>query len=113
MSQLAIDFSAPIDRARAGRDSGMQRAQEHAEDVAPGWADRAFAALCAYAKLAGRFTSYEFRMTAYSQGLDAPPTDKAFGPVFLRAVKAGVIQKTGYAQHPERHASPTPVWERA
>lgn len=113
MSQLAIDFEAPIIRALAGRDSGMQRAQDHAEEASPGWADRAFAALCAHATRGGRFTSYEFRMAAYGQGLDAPPTDKAFGPVFLRAAKAGVIRKAGYAQHPERHASPTPVWSAA
>lgn len=106
-AQLAIDF----DSARSARDTGMQQAAMHAEIVSEGWSHRAFSALILFAMMQqGGFTSYDFRM-AVKETLDAPPTDKAFGPVFSRAAKAGIIRKTGYTQHPERHCSPTPVWE--
>lgn len=105
--QTAIDFDA----ARAAAEAGAQAAAAHADAVAPGWTDRAYQALCAFARQARSFTSFDFRRAIGSLGLEKPPTDKAYGAVFQRAARAGVIRKAGYAPHPERHASPTPIWE--
>jgi hypothetical protein len=104
-SQLSLDL------ARAARDDGMARAVTHAEDDQPGWGEVAYIALSVYAmRMEGPFTSLDFREWAASR-LSAPPTDKAFGPVFVRAARAGIIRKVGYAPHPERHGSPTVLWE--
>lgn len=51
-------------------------------------------------------------MSARTAGLDEPPTPKAFGSVFVKACRRGVIRKAGYLPHAERHQSPTVVWER-
>lgn len=99
-----------LDQARAERDEGMAQALQHAERVQPQWGDVAYDALVDYAAQNRTFTSYDFRKDYHARGLPNPPTDKAFGPVFLRAVKEHVIAKVGYEQHPERHASPTPLW---
>ena len=99
--------------ARAARDAGMARALDHAEAVEPRWGDVAYQALTTFVRwytAPGPFTSFEFREWARPR-LSAPPTDKAFGPVFVRAARAGIIRKVGYAPHPERHGSPTVLWE--
>lgn len=108
MDQLSIDFNSA---ARAGRDAGMAAAIAHAEHLAEGWGERAYAALIQFARHRQSFTSYDFRQAVGALGLDRPPTDKAYGSVFLRAARVGVIRKNGYVPHPERHASPTPIWE--
>ncbi|MRR49352.1 MAG: hypothetical protein EG825_00310 [Rhodocyclaceae bacterium] len=106
MQQTAIDFTA----ATVARDIGMAAAVGHADRVSAGWSEEAYAALCRYAAQAKQFTSYDFR-SAVRGLIESPPTDKAYGAVFLKAARAGVIRRVGYAQHPERHCSPTPVWE--
>lgn len=102
-AQLSIDYES----ARRERDAGMSRALSHAERVNDGWSDVALAKLTIYARTHAQFTSYDFRQ-AYT-GPESP-TPKAFGPVFLKAAKQGVIQRVGYQPHPERHCSPTPAW---
>jgi len=99
------------EQARELRDEGMQRAIEHAEADVPGWANLAYLFLCKYAKENRQFTSFDLRVAAREWGLVMPPTDKAFGSVFTKAAKNGVIRKAGYRAHPERHASPTVLWE--
>ena len=97
-------------KARAARDSGMARALEHAERACEGWRIGAEASLITFARFNRAFTSFDFRQRMREEGRTMPPTDKAFGPVFLRAANRGLIEKIGYTQHPERHCSPTPVW---
>lgn len=106
MIQQPIDFTA----ARKARDEGIARAVDHADAVAPKWSDRAYDFLLAHARVTAQFTSYEFRQAMRLMGKPMPPTDKAFGGVFQKAARDGVIEKAGYAQHPERHCSPTPIW---
>lgn len=103
MQQQAINFDAP----RAAAIAGMTLAADHAEAVSPEWKERAYRALRQYAMTRQRFTAYDFRHAGL---IVSPTTDKAFGPIFLKAARAGLIQRVGYDPHPERHGSPTPVW---
>lgn len=96
--QLAIDFERAA--GNAGRDAGMRVAADHAEDIQPGWTDRAYALLCEYiATKPAPFTSPEFRRIAASRGLSSPASNMAWGSVFMRASKAGLIERNGYVQH--------------
>ena len=97
--------------AKVQRDEGMAQALDHAERDTPSWGVLALMFLKSYANTHRQFTSFDLRNAAKAWGLVMPPTDKAFGPVFVRAAKEGVIRKAGYAQHPERHASPTVLWD--
>lgn len=106
MSAQPVDLSF----ARAARDAGMSASLSHAERVNDGWAEIAGAALLVFARTHARFTAYDFRQAYHAAGKPAPPTDKAFGSVFQRAAREGVIERVGYQPHPERHASPTVEW---
>ena len=88
----------------------MQQALDHAERVQPAWGEIAYTALVDYASARHVFNSYTFRKWFHAMGYAAPPTDKAFGAIFSKAARNGVIERIGYDPHPERHASPTPRW---
>lgn len=115
MSQTALfDRSGKVTdiaRARHAAEEGMQRAADHAEEECPGWGDVALRFVERHARAHQRFTAHELRQSAREWGLVMPPSDKAFGQVFRTAAKQGIIRKAGYAPHPERHASPTVLWE--
>lgn len=100
-----------VDLAWSEAKTGMSRALEHAEQEEPGWGDVALLFLKKYAREhAEPFTALDVRTAAAEWGLSEPPTPKAFGSVFQRAAREGVIKKIGYAPHAERHASPTVLW---
>lgn len=102
-------MSAQMEFALAARDEGIRQSADHAEDVSPGFGEAAYTALTIYAGMAGEFTSADFRAYLKSVGLSCE-VPKALGAVFLRAARAGVIEKVGYAKSAERHASPCPIW---
>lgn len=115
MNQLAIDFEA-----RAQRDAGIRKAVDHAEDVTPGWSDRAFEMLRCFAddhrlNGGGSFTSEDLRTYASNLGLPSPPHLRAWGGVFQRGAKAGVIVKAGFttARAPHVHKSILATWRAA
>ena len=104
-------MTTTLNEARAQGEDGARRALSHAEADVPTWGWLARLFLEQYARSHKRFTSFDLRAAAREWGLVMPPTDKAFGAVFKRAAKEGVIRGIGYAPHPERHASPTVLWE--
>jgi hypothetical protein len=109
MNQSEIDYTA----ADRGKAEGMGQALGHAESVEPGWGDLAYEWLAHY--VAGekgvQFTSFLFISWCQLNDFDMPPTQKAFGSIFTKAAKNGLIRKVGYRPHPLRHASPTVLWE--
>jgi hypothetical protein len=44
-------------------------------------------------------------------GMVQPPTDRAWGPVYRRALKMGVIERDGTGVSLRRHASICPRWK--
>lgn len=94
------------------RDIGMAQAEAHAERISPQWSLDAYAFLLDFAcRHDGTFTSEDVRRAAPAE-LDCG-VPKAWGPVFLRAARAGVIAKVGYGIAQQRHASPTVLWRAA
>ena len=94
--------------ARAARDEGMNRAADHADAVHPRWTDMAFEALRTFIATRGHaklhpFTSEEVRLHADHLGLPEPPSLRAWGNVFQRAARAGMIEKVGVAQSRAAH----------
>lgn len=117
MTQGALDWTATQDQA--DRDRGMARATAHANADHRAWSELAYAFLVRYARTTATFAGYELIEAAKTAGAvperrGSKPTDrspdKAWGSIFVRAAKAGLIQRVGYAQHPTRHGSPTPRW---
>lgn len=103
-------------QARAGAETGMKRAAEHANSCVSGWTDDAYAYLTGWARGmrggSGRnaFMAEDVRASAERFGF-SPPDNRAWGPVFRRAVSAGLIRKAGYAPSKTGHCRPMPLWE--
>lgn len=95
---------------RAQRDAGMTQAIQHAERVELDWPDLAYAFLIRYARTHATFISEEATAEADRLGYGSPADDRAWGGVFLRASRAGLIRRIGYGISQRRHLSPTPLW---
>lgn len=89
----------------SGRDEGMATALSHADRVDPSWAAQAYAWLCQYA-----YEHQYLTCIPVTSGFPSPTTNKAFGSLFVKAQREGVIEKVGYVENPARHQSPTPQY---
>lgn len=93
--------------ARAARDAGIQQAAQHADEVNPDWGHLAYETLRLFA--AGRrgsgqaFTSEDVRGSIAAAGVPAPPHLRAWGAVFQRAARAGLIVKVGIVESRATH----------
>ena len=109
-NQTVFDFDA----AREARDQGIRTAIEHADDVTPRWSDKAFELLCEHAQRHAEFTSEDVRFAA-KDSIPAPPDGRAWGGVFQRAARAGIIARAGYVQarDPKVHCNVVTLWRAA
>lgn len=106
-SQQILDFSA----ARAARDDGMARSLASAERLSNGWGDIAYAYLLIFARHNETFISEDVSdASKASKTFPQPPTDRAWGSVYRRAVREGVIAQDGSGRSRRRHASICPRW---
>ncbi|TAM22380.1 MAG: hypothetical protein EPN60_16945 [Nevskiaceae bacterium] len=105
--QLPLDFAT----ARRRRDSGIARAADHADAETPGWTDIAFEFLEACAKVrAAPFLAEDVIEMAKAAHLPEPPDGRAWGGVFQRAARRGVISKIGFAPAKTSNCSPKVQW---
>jgi hypothetical protein len=103
--QQTIDFEA----ARAARDAGMTQAGEHAERVQAGWKDQAFEFLVRFARRRRFFISEDVSDASKEDPtFPQPPTDRAWGSIYVRAAREGVIVQDGSGRSRRRHASICP-----
>jgi len=109
--------------AKTNRDNAIQRAVEHADRVEVKWSDRAwglFESYCEALTIAANngvgevvFRTEQFVSSAKSNGLPDPPDNRAFGAIILKAVKAGMITRVGYAPKTSKNCNcqPISVWK--
>lgn len=105
--QLTLDDYAA---AKAERDAGMRLAADHAEDTSPGWNDRAYAFLVAFARTHDEFISEDVSDASKAGDFPQPPTDRAWGSVYRKACKNDIIIQVGTGRSRRRHASICPRW---
>lgn len=98
--------------AEHARDTGVRQAAEHAEQDVAGWGDAAYDMLKRYARHNSRFISENCTAWAAEQGF-VTLVPKAWGQVFRRAAKDGLIVRIGSGTSLRRHCSPTPLWSSA
>lgn len=110
MTQLSLIPIDPLRRARVERDGGMQQALEHAEEQTPKWGDVAYHFLENFCRNNRTFISEDVSNASRTWGMEQPPTDRAWGAVYLRAAKAGIIVQDGTGRSARRHASICPKW---
>lgn len=95
---------------------GATTAADHADRVTGGsWTATAWKFLIDYGRRSGQksFTAEDVRAAAErAQAVPTPPDDRAWGAMFLRASKARLINRIGYAPGKARHchSGPKAVW---
>lgn len=106
-------MSETMVRAREERNVGMARAAAHADMVNPKWSDVAYQFLCGFARKHPTFISEDVSDASKRWGMVQPPTDRAWGQVYRKAIRDGVIAQDGYGRSRRRHASICPRWKTA
>lgn len=104
--QLTLDNAM----ARAAADDGMRRAIEHAEAECENWGELAYLFLEQFCRKNLSFISEDVSDASKTWGMVQPPTDRAWGQVYRRAQKSGVIVMDGTGRSRRRHASLCPRW---
>lgn len=104
MTQLSLDL------ARSRRDQGMTRAVENADRQSPEWSTLAYSFLLSFARTHQYFISEDVSGASKEQHFPQPPTDRAWGQIYRRAIKAGIIVQDGTGRSARRHASLCPRW---
>lgn len=104
-----MDLFELADALRA-RDEGMARAARHAEEAHARWSDRAYAFLCEFAKTHAQFISEDVSDESKRVGFPQPPTDRAWGSLYRKAIKEDVIIQVGTGRSRRRNASICPRW---
>lgn len=91
------------------KEQGVQRVLENNEE----WADLAMSYLKSVAAW-GDFTSDDLHVTCTANGI-APPHRNAWGALFRKASKLGLIKRVGYrkSQRPASHSRVVAVWRKA
>jgi hypothetical protein len=91
--------------------AGAAQAERHANETAPGWSDKAFAALCAFVQQhTGKFQAEDVRN--WAQHVPPAPSLRAWGSVMMKAAKTGIIRAVGYERvnNPRAHSTPATTW---
>ena len=92
------------------RDRGMAVAEAAQERDAPGWSDRAYAAIVRVARAQPTVHIDDVRLVFDEE---APGHPRAWGAVWARAIRDGVIEPTGMVRKttdPRKHCHPCPVY---
>lgn len=103
-----------IEQGRAARDAGMQKAVDTTEKLVDNWSEIAYSLLLDFLSVHhGPFQAEEVRShAAMREDFPLPVSSRAWGAVFFRAAKNGLISRQGYAPvtNPKAHRTPAAVW---
>jgi len=104
---------APTETPRATGHRLAALSAQRAENVSPGWAERAIALAALYAARTGTpWLMEDARTYAERQGLPPPPDKRAWGAVTLALRRAGIIESCGTGAARSSHGSPKVLWRR-
>jgi len=109
MSQLDISFGKKL------RDAGIAQAIDHADQYSAGWRQEVYEKLLLFLETRSEpFLAEEFREFAEANGIESPPSLRAYGAIIVRAAKEEKIRKVGYSQvtNARAHRANCSVWIR-
>jgi hypothetical protein len=102
-----------IEDAIRTRDAIIPRAMAKANREHPEWSETAYKYLKWYVATHARFWSWELREAMAKDGYAQPSELRAWGGVYKRAVREGLIRRGDEVKKdPYRHATETKCWER-
>ena len=93
------------------RDKGIKQAINNANDTHEKWSEKAYKFLTDYIKSHHEFMTEDVRV-ASEKKIPIPPSNRAWGGIILRASRAGLINKVGFAnvKNVKAHRTPATVW---
>ena len=93
------------------RDKGIKQAINNANDTHEKWSEKAYKFLVDYIKSHKEFMTEELRIDSEKE-IPKPPSNRAWGGIILRAVRAGLIHRVGFAnvKNAKAHKTPATVW---
>lgn len=106
---MQLDLIEMIQAVEA-RERGMAQALEHAEREHFDWAEQAYGFLQTYARSHEEFISEDVSDASKVLNFPQPPTDRAWGSIYKRAIKNDLIIQVGTGRSRRRHASICPLW---
>ena len=99
-------------------ESKMSKAIRLSEDkqnkIVNNWSDNAIKLLTVYCITVKDFIAEDFRKYAEANGLEQPREPRAYGGLFVRAKKIGLIESTGQyrkMKSEQSHSCPKMVWK--
>jgi hypothetical protein len=107
LMQLAIDFAPRVRAARKlGAEAG-ERSRSKADATCPDFSDRAFAYIVSFsvASPAGATFTGEHLTDLMKMAGIRPHDDRAFGSIFAKALRGGVIRVVGYVPRVKGHGT--------
>ena len=109
-----FDFESDAKKGWAGAVEGMHKAEAHAERESPEWSIRARSYLERYIFQIRpeRLIAPSVRKWAEDNGLEPPPSNYAWGGVFLGASRAGLLIADGFQSYGDgiMHTQSVRVW---
>lgn len=101
-----------MEQVQVERDLGIARAEGAANRQVPGWSELAFRFLRRFAMTAQEFTGEDVTEAFNKTDFTKPKDDRAWGGVYQRAVREGVMEKHPTKTRPRArgHCAPAPVW---
>lgn len=97
------------------RESGMQAAVGNADQANPGWSERALDCVQRFPDGGKEFLAEDVRAWAHkSEGLEEPPSKRAWGSVIVKARKLKIIHNAGFGKvkNPHAHQANAALWSR-
>lgn len=113
-----VQLDAFADDGAVLRDEGIERAARGADNASPDWTHKAYGMLADFVRMRGpswpAFSSEDVRRYATARGLPAPPELRAWGGVFQKAARAGLIVPAGFRKsaNAQAHKRPVQHWHR-
>jgi len=94
------------------RDAGIKQSMETAEKHQENWTHFAYQFLLNYTKANKEFMAEDVRNA--SEGIvQSPPSKRAWGGIFVKAVKSGLIERIGFrnVKNANAHCTPASLWK--
>ncbi len=93
------------------RDKGIKQAVNNANNAHDKWSDKAYNFLVSYIKSQHEFMTEDVRVASEKE-IPKPPSNRAWGGIILRAVRAGLIIRDRFSnvKNVKAHKTPATVW---
>lgn len=94
------------------RDAGMYASELKANINTPSWSEKAYSFLLKYIENNNEFMAEDVRNASEGK-VPLPPSNRAWGAIFVKAAKNKMIQRCGFrkTKNPKAHRTPATLWK--